>query len=124
MAHSYMLRESMQTSGKEVDLGSVTRGVDDSVDVPHAAELAAFAEAVVSRDPGRIAAARERLRAVLSEAAFVDAAAVAGAFHGFVRIADAIGIPYGGAAGGRDAPEVREQAGINAFYRISSTSAS
>jgi hypothetical protein len=41
-----------------------------------------------------------------------------------VRIADAIGIPYSGAAGGRDAPEVREQAGVNAFYRISSTSAS
>jgi hypothetical protein len=41
-----------------------------------------------------------------------------------VRIADAIGIPYSGAAGGRDAPDVREHAGINAFYRISSTSAS
>jgi len=41
-----------------------------------------------------------------------------------LRIADAIGIPYTGAAGGRDAPDVREQAGINAFYRISSTSAS
>jgi alkylhydroperoxidase family enzyme len=119
-----MLRESMQTSGKEVDLARVTRGIDESVDVPHAGELAAFAEAVVSRDAARIAGARERLRALLTEAAFVDAAAVAGAFHGFVRIADAIGIPYTGAAGGRDAPDVREEAGINAFYRISSTSAS
>ena len=119
-----MLRESMQTSGKEVDLGRVTRGIDESVDVPHAAELATFAEAVVSRDQARIAAARERLQALLGDAACVDAAATAAAFHGFVRIADAIGIPYSGAAGGRDAPDVREQAGINAFYRISSTSAS
>lgn len=119
-----MLRESMHTSGKEVDLGTVTRGIDDSVDVPHAAELAAFAEAVVSRDPSRISAARERVRAVLTTQAFVDAAAVVGAFHGFVRVADAIGIPYNSAARGKDAPDVREQAGINAFYRISSTSAS
>ena len=119
-----MLRESMHTSGREVDLGSITRGIDASVDVPHAAKLATFAEALVSRDPARIAAARERLHALQGAAAFVDAAATAAAFHGFVRIADAIGIPYSGAAGGRDAPDVREQAGINAFYRISSTSAS
>jgi hypothetical protein len=35
-----------------------------------------------------------------------------------VRIADAIGIPYTAAAQGRDVPELREQAGINAFYRV------
>jgi hypothetical protein len=119
-----MLRESMQTSGKQVDLSRITGGIDESVDVPHATELGAFAEAVVSRDAARIATARERLRAVLSETAFVDAAAVAGAFHGFVRVADAIGIPYTGAARGQDVPELRDEAGINAFYRISSTSAS
>ena len=55
---------------------------------------------------------------MLGEAGLVDAAAVVGAFHGFVRIADAIGIPYTGAAQGRDVPELREQAGINDFYRV------
>lgn len=98
-----MLRESMQASGK---------------DIAHAAALVEFAEAVVLRDAARAAAARAALRQALGEAGFVDAAAIVAAFHGFVRIADAIGIPYTTAAGGRDLPELREQAGINAFYRV------
>ena len=39
-------------------------------------------------------------------------------FHGFVRIADAIGIPYETAGFGNDAAEIREEAGINQFHRI------
>jgi len=113
-----MLRESMQSEGKTVELSGVTTGFRQGVAVPQAAELVAFAEAVVSRDAARIAKARAALRAVLDEAQLVDAAAVVCAFHGFVRIADAIGIPYTSAAAGRDLPELREQAGINAFYRI------
>lgn len=113
-----MLRESMHLSGKEVDVRGVTRGFDETVDIPHAPQLAAFAEAVVSREAARIDPARETLRRLLGEAAFVDAAAVVAAFHGFVRIADAIGIPYTTAAGGRDVPELRAQAGIDDFYRV------
>ncbi len=70
------------------------------------------------RDAARTLAARAKLRAALGDAAFVDAAAVVAAFHGFVRIADSIGIPYTTAARGADVPELREQAGINAFYRV------
>ncbi len=117
-----MLRESMQTSGKQVDLRGVTRGFRDGVDVPHAAELVAFAEAVVSRDPASIAGAGERLRPLLGEAGFVDAAATVAAFHGFVRIADAIGIPHTTASGGRDLPALREEVGVNGFYRAQSSS--
>lgn len=113
-----MLRESMQTEGKEVDVGRVTRGSEDGVDVPHAAALIEFAEAVVLSDAPRIAAARTMLRTLLGEAGLVDAAAVVAAFHGFVRIADAIGIPYTTAARGQDAPELREQAGVNEFHRV------
>ena len=113
-----MLRESMHTGGKEVDIRGVAHGVAHGVDIPHAAALVAFAEAVVSREPAGIAAAREALRPALGEAAFVDAAAVVAAFHGFVRVADAIGIPYTSAAGGRDVPALREEAGINGFYRV------
>lgn len=113
-----MLRESMQTSGKQVQVRGVTQGFDESVDIPHAAALVDFAEAVVHRDAARIAAARAVLHAALGDAGMVDAAAIAAAFHGFVRIADAIGIPYTTAAGGRDVPELREEAGINAFYRV------
>lgn len=113
-----MLRESCQTENKQVDLGSVTRGFGDDTPVPHAALLAEFAEAVVLRDEPRTAAARKRLRAELGDAAFVDAAAVAAAFHGFVRIADAIGIPYTTAARGSDVPDIRAAAGVNDFYRV------
>jgi hypothetical protein len=108
----------MHISGKEVDVRGVIEGFDEHVDIPHAGALVEFAEAVVSREPSRVASARARLRPALGDAGFIDAAAIVGAFHGFVRIADAIGIPYTTAAQGRDVPELREQAGINAFYRV------
>ena len=117
-----MLRESMQTEGKQVDVRGVTQGFDEEIGIPFAAELVEFAEAVVSRDESRTARARAALRPALGEAGFVDAAAVVGAFHGFVRIADAIGIPYTTASGGKDLPELREQAGVNDFYRVRSAS--
>ena len=113
-----MLRESMQTQGRQVDLRGVTQGFEHGVDIPHATDLVEFTEAVVLRDDARTATARVKLCAALGEAGFVDAAAIAAAFHGFVRIADAIGIPYTTAARGNDAPEVREQAGVNEFYRV------
>lgn len=113
-----MLRESMHSSGEAVDLRSVTRGFGEHAAVPEAAALAEFAEAVVLRDPGRAAEARTRLHEALGWNGLVDAAATVAAFHGFVRLADAIGIPYTTAVRGEDAPELREQAGINAFYRV------
>ncbi len=113
-----MLRESMQAGGKQVDVAGVTQGFDEDVDIPHAAALVGFADAVAARDDGRTATAREALRKTLGEEGLVDAAAVVGAFHGFVRIADAIGIPYTTAAQGRDAPEIRSRAGVNDFPRV------
>jgi len=113
-----MLRESMHISGQQLDLRSAIHGFSEQAEVPHAASLAEFAEAVVLRDPARTAAARETLCEALGEAGLIDAAATVAAFHGFVRLADAIGIPYTTAARGEDVPELREQAGINAFYRV------
>ena len=113
-----MLRESMQTEGRQVDIGRVTHGQDEGVAVPHAAELLQFAEAVVSRDVQRIAAARAALRSAVGDCGLVDAAAITSAFHGFVRVADATGIPYATAAGGQDRPEIRQAAGIDEFYRV------
>ena len=112
-----MLRESMQTEGKQVDLRGVTQGFDGKADIAHAAELVEFTEAVVLRDAERVSSARGRLRAVLGDAGFVDAAAVAAAFHGFVRVADAIGIPHFTAANAPDLSALRAQAGIHDFYR-------
>jgi len=116
-----MLRESMQIKGSEVDVRGVTAGFDETVDIPHAAALVEFAEAVVARDEARTAIARDALLAAIGEAGLVDTAAVVAAFHGFVRVADAIGIPYDTAARGNDAPEIRERAGVNEFPRVRGT---
>ena len=113
-----MLRESMHITGKQVDVSGVTQGFNEDLDIPHATALVEFAEAVVLRDVARIISARAELRRRLGDEALIDCAAIVAAFHGFVRIADAIGIPYNTASGGRDLPELREQAGVNAFYRV------
>lgn len=117
-----MLRESMQIQGKQVDVRGLRDGFGEGfapeVDIPHAAALAGFAEAVVTRDAARTQRARDGLLSKLGAAGLVDAAAVVAAFHGFVRIADAIGIPYTTAARGSDVPEIRERAGVNAFPRV------
>ena len=112
-----MLRESMQSEGKQVDVAGVTRGFDENVDIPHAAELVEFTEAVVLRDAARTDVARRKLLSALGEPGFADACAVVAAFHGFVRIADAIGIPHFTAANTPDLSELRARAGINDFYR-------
>ncbi len=117
-----MLRESMQITNNEVNLKDVTQGLSDGTQIPNAEELVNFAEAIVSRDVAKITAARQIVADTLGNDATVDAAAVASAFHGFVRIADAIGIPYTTAAQGQDVPEIREAAGINDFYRIQEAS--
>ena len=113
-----MLRESSKFSNEAVDLHDVTAGLSARTEVAHAPILVEFAEAVVARDTARIALARRAIRDAMGPAATVDVAAIAAGFHGFTRIADAIGIPYKTAAGGQDAPDVRELAGVNAFYRL------
>ena len=113
-----MLRESMQVDGREIDVGGVTAGPGGDVDVPHAQELVEFADAVVRRDAARSERARGVLLERLGAAGLVDAAATVAAFHGFVRIADGIGIPYITAAFGQDLPELRAEAGIDRFHRL------
>ena len=113
-----MLRESSQHAGTAVELRDITAGLSDATAIAHGDELVGFAEAVVSRDAARIAAAREAVLEALGATALVDVAATVAAFHGFVRIADAIGIPFETASGGRDLPELREQTGVNAFHRV------
>jgi len=112
-----MLRESTQKTDNQVNFLDITQGLSESTKIPNAVELIEFAEAIVSRDIRRIAKTRQILFKVLGNDATVDAAAIASVFHGFVRIADTIGIPYKTAAEGRDAPEIREATGINKFYR-------
>jgi hypothetical protein len=99
-------------------LADITGGVNGDTDIPHADLMFAFAEAVFHRDGAAIAEYQVKIRQSLGDAAFVDCAAVASAFHGFVRVADATGIPYEGAGAGTDTTELRHEVGIDQFYRI------
>ncbi len=76
-----------------MDLGTVNGGVDTDGGVEHGARLVAFTEAVMASDEARLAGERAALRALLTPEAFVDAAAVIGAFNVVDRIANATGIP-------------------------------
>lgn len=116
-----MLRESSKIAGYKVGLSDVTSGLSDETHIPQSDLLVALSDAIVARDKEAIADSRSILFQALGNDAVVDAVAVASAFHGFVRIADAIGIPYTTAAQGGDAPDIREEAGINEFYRIKSS---
>ena len=113
-----MLRESSQRSEEAVQLADVTQGLSDQTQLRHADILMQYAEAVVRGEKSQVDAAREAVYRVMGSEARIDAAATIAAFHGFVRIADAIGIPYKTAAAGGDVPEIREQVGVNQFHRV------
>ena len=61
--------------------------------MPHAALLVRFTEALITGSDESLATVRREVVGTLGGGALVDAAAVAGAFEGYTRIADAIGIP-------------------------------
>jgi len=113
-----MLRESSSVSDVEVDITEVTQdnGVSNDNDIPRSGLLSAFAEAVVRRDTMETTRLREQIISDLGEPAFVDAAATAAAFHGFVRVADSTGIPHSNAAGGQDSSALQQEVGIDQFY--------
>lgn len=113
-----MLRESSKISDQEIDLGNLAEGVSADTSIPNADIIVAFAEAVVSRNNGHIAAARSAIQAKMSEEQLVDITAVAAAFHGFVRVADSIGIPYDTAVMGGDDAELRKEVGVDNFHAV------
>jgi hypothetical protein len=80
-------------AGASVDLAAVNGGDGRDGGVAHGARLLAFVEAVMGPDDAALERERKALRAVLSDAAFVDTCAVVGAFNVVDRIADATGIP-------------------------------
>lgn len=75
-----------------------------------------FTDAVVARDHDALAQHRTALLQAIGPSGFVDAAAVAAAFHGYVRLADATGIPYEHAGFGTDTTELRAAIGLDRFY--------
>ena len=111
-----MLRASIEVSGAAFDINAVTGQATDDGGIEGGVLLHGFAEAVTLGDEARTAALRDALADALGEAAMIDAAAVAAAFHGFVRVVDATGAPVAGAAGGQVTAAFREALGIDRFY--------
>lgn len=76
-----------------MDLSSVNAPTAADGGVAHGARLLAFVDAVMGAGDADLAHARDALREVLADDAFVDTCAVIGAFNVVDRIADATGIP-------------------------------
>ena len=108
-----MLRESSKAKGENYDLALLT-GVKGDGNVPYGALLVSFAEAVLDNDDERLAAIRSEIRAMLGDAALVDAAAIAATFNAIDRVADSTGIPIEDAKAAATA-DFRTALGINAF---------
>ncbi len=87
-----LLRGSGEHTGDDYDLTAIVDDGGSGGGVAAAAALTAYADAFF--DGGQdFAAARDRLRAEIGDAALVDAAGVLAIFNAVVRIADATGIP-------------------------------
>lgn len=92
-----MLRVSVEMNGGEVDLNAVTKPGEAAGDfVEGAAELLAFADAMVGGDDAEVKRCRDALIERLGPEQFVEAAAVVANFQRMVRIADSTGIPLDG----------------------------
>jgi hypothetical protein len=111
---------SSQTTGGEVDLDTVNGGVEGDGGVEHGARLVAFTEAVMGSDEAALARERAALRGLLTPEAFVDAAAVIGAFNVVDRIANATGIPLDAGLAAMSG-EVREELDLVRFESSANT---
>ncbi len=90
-----------------------------STDIDREHELRAFADAL-ARGADTLPTVRARLRALVGDDAFIEAAAVAAAFHGYVRVADGTGIPVDELVVATSA-DLRDELGINAYAGVENT---
>jgi hypothetical protein len=105
-----------------IEIGAVNGDAGSDGGVAHGRRLVAFAEAIMGTDDAAILRERAALRAVLSDEAFVDAAAVIGTFNIVVRIADATGIPVDESIAFASA-DVREELDLARFASAANTPA-
>ena len=116
-----MLRASIRNAGIEYDFSAITGKSRGDGGIPHSQLLADFGEAITVRDKAKTAELRGALIDALGEAAMVDAAGVAAAFHGNVRVADATGAPPPLRGDIEAAKAFQVEVGINEFYRARHT---
>ena len=87
-----LLRASGQQDEQDYDLNTVTADHGDS-GVAHSDLLRALTEQAIRGEWMQLAETRETAGAVMGAQETVDALAVAAAFNGITRVADATGIP-------------------------------
>ena len=82
------------SGSEETDLSGVNQGAETGDGgIPHGQRLLAFTDAVMRGSDEDVERERAALRAVLTDAEYVDAVATIGAFNVVDRIADSTGIP-------------------------------
>ena len=113
-----MLRESSNANEIDINLAEVTKGdgMTSGNQIEAARLLSVFADSVFYRDRMESDRLRGQIISELGKEAFVDVAATVAAFHGFVRVADATGIPHRTAGGGHDSSLLQQEVGIDQFY--------
>lgn len=108
------LRESVQATDREGDLGVVTGHAAGDAGVAHGAFLVDLADAVASWRWDDVAALRRRGIELIGPKATQDAILVAAGFNGITRVADAIGIRLD-ARTANASVGLRARIGIDAF---------
>lgn len=107
-----LLRESSQAISQDVELDSTIGGKGAEL-IPAGKELVAFGEALTKGDD-KLDSARDSLKAVLAEEAFLEAAGIAAIFNGLVRTADSSGIPLDDSTK-INSEKFRDELGLNNF---------
>ncbi len=88
-----LLRGSGERNGETYDLRGVTSTDDTTIGVPNESFLLRLTGAMVARDANALPTLRAEGRALLGDQALCDAIAVAAAFNGITKVANATGIP-------------------------------
>lgn len=111
-----MLRGSIKTSEENFDMAALANGQAIAAGIQHEQLLLRLADAVTLRDQSNMPLVRAELTDAMGPAGFADAAAVASAFQGFNRVADAAGTEIDGQQL-EPLSEIRNDIGIDGFYR-------
>jgi hypothetical protein len=89
-----MLRASCESNDIDIDMRVVV-DPEKPCNVPHYAELIAFADALLAQDERSLAERREALRDLVGDAGVCRAAAVVGTFQLMNRALDTLGATFG-----------------------------
>ena len=100
-------------------MSALAAGQSAAGGIDHEQLLLDLADAVTLRDGAKMPLVRERLIEAMGPAGFADAAAVAAAFQGFNRVADAAGTEIDGQQL-EPLSDIRSDIGIDGFYRSGS----